>query len=161
VILVVDDFQDSAVGLCGLLALEGYRCQYVCGGREAIATIRSLPLGQPLLVVLDDMMPEMTGIEVAVSLRADERTKLTTIIMHSACFDGERRDQAATLGVVAWLLKGGTANGGVDGIIQTISHWYEKAGGVRQSGGSTLITKPTYNEPEPQSDPEGGRMIRD
>jgi DNA-binding response OmpR family regulator len=134
-ILIVDDFQDSGEALCRLLSHQGYPCQWVGSGREAVALIRAHPPEQPLLVILDEMMPDLTGTEVLKVLRDDEKTRQTAVLMHSAGFDLEKRDEAMTLGAVAWIMKGGSATGGVDSVLRTIVHWYTKVGGVssRQS----------------------------
>jgi CheY-like chemotaxis protein len=133
VILIVDDYQDGAEALCRVLMRKGYPCQWVPGGREALAMIRAHPPEQPLLIVLDEMMPDISGMEVLREVRRDPKIANTTIIFHSAGFDTAKRDEAMTLGVVAWLLKGGTWALELNGPVDTISQWYERVGGVRKS----------------------------
>jgi CheY-like chemotaxis protein len=140
VILIVDDFQDGAEALCRLLTKLGYPCRWVPNGREALGLVRGHPVEQPLLVVLDDMMPEMNGVEALREIRGDARIAGTMVMFYSAGFDVGHRDEAMTLGAVAWVLKGGTA---VEECIKTIASWYEKAGGVRAvtGGGKPWSTK--------------------
>ena len=129
-ILIVDDFQDGADALCRLLRAAGYPCEWVGGGPEALATIRARPPEQPLLVILDDMMPGMSGVEVLRAIRADPRIAPTPVVLHSAGFDLAHRDEAMSLGALAWVLKG--AGGDVESFITQVGRWYERAGGARQ-----------------------------
>jgi CheY-like chemotaxis protein len=130
VILVVDDYRDAAEALCGILSRAGYPCRWVPDGPAALAAIRAHPPEQPLLVVLDDMMPQMSGVEVLREIRADPNIASTVVIFHSAGFDTAHRDEAMTLGAAAWLLKGGSAAGDINRIIEAIGQWYERAGGA-------------------------------
>ncbi len=88
------------------------------------------PAEQPLLVVLDEMMPDMSGTEILQTLRSDPATARTAVLFHSAGFDLAKRDEALTPGALAWLLKGGTAGADVQSVINTIIGWYERVGGV-------------------------------
>src|SRR5687768_12082416 len=105
-ILIVDDYRDGAEALCGLLAHAGFPCQWVGSGADALAAIRMHPPEQPLLVVLDEMMPEMSGVEVLQEIRRDPKISHTPVIIFTAAYDAARRDEAITLGVLAWVLKG-------------------------------------------------------
>jgi CheY-like chemotaxis protein len=130
-ILIVDDLADGANALCRLLAMQGYPAEWVSSGAEALAVIRSHPPEEPLLVILDEMMPNMSGLQVLQQIRADPRIAQTNAIIFSAQFDAAKRDEAMMFGAVAWLLTGGTRDCGMDEILSTITNWYEKVGGVR------------------------------
>src|SRR5258707_11854617 len=97
-ILIVDDFQDGAEVLCRLLMKTGYPCQWCASGREALALIRAHSREMPLLVVLDEMMPDMSGTEVLQALRDDPATAHTPVIVFSAGFDVAKRESALALG---------------------------------------------------------------
>jgi CheY-like chemotaxis protein len=131
-ILVVDDNADGGEALCRLLRRTGYPCDWVTCGIDALARIRSHAPEQPLLIVLDEMMPGLSGIETLQQIRADPRIASTNVIMFSAAFDAIKRDEAMVLGVAAWLLKGGGRDAGMDPILETISRWYEHVGGAKQ-----------------------------
>ena len=130
-ILIVDDFRDGAEAMCRLITRAGYPCKWIGSGPEALAAIRAHPAEQPLLVILDEMMPQMTGVEVLRAIRDDPKIAATAVIFHSAGFDVAKRDEAMTLGALAWLLKGGTATMEVERIIKEIGQWYERLGGVK------------------------------
>src|SRR4051812_27837519 len=122
-ILIIDDFADGSQALCKLLGKAGYPCRWVGDAHDGLAAIRSHPPEEPLLVVLDDMMPRMTGIELLRIVRMDPDIAGTNIVFHSAGFDLSKRDEAISLGAQAWYLKGGTATMEVATIIKEIGIW--------------------------------------
>ena len=81
-ILVVDDEATLRETLVEALELEGYRAIPAADGREALARFRA---EQPDLVLLDLMLPELSGVEVCRILRAESAVP---IIMLTAR-DGE------------------------------------------------------------------------
>ena len=130
-ILIVDDHQDSAKALCTLLNGSGHSCKWVSGGAEALGAIRQHPADQPLLVILDDHMPQMSGIEVLQELRKDPKISHTPVVMLTAGFGTQRRDAAIGLGVIAWVLKGSYPSG-VDGLIEQIGTWHARVSSAAQ-----------------------------
>jgi DNA-binding response OmpR family regulator len=81
-ILVVDDETTLRETLVEALELEGYRAVPAANGREALIRFRA---HQPDLVLLDLMLPELSGVEVCRILRAESQVP---IIMLTAR-DGE------------------------------------------------------------------------
>ena len=61
-ILVVDDDRNMRGLICKALAGNGYGTAEASNGKEALSYLRSSPR-RPLLILLDLMMPEMTGWE--------------------------------------------------------------------------------------------------
>jgi CheY-like chemotaxis protein len=143
-ILIVDDFRDGATAFCAMLKIDGYPCDWVGSGQEAISAIRAQPPEQPLLVVLDEMMPEMSGIELLRVLRADPRLATTPVLFLSAGFDLAKRDEAMTLGALAWLLKGGID---VRSVVREVAAWYERIGGVKQNARTSSAASPPPASP--------------
>lgn len=66
-VLVVDDEQVIADTLAKILDLNGYDASAVYTGTAAVETARSL---RPDLIISDVIMPDMNGIEAAISIRA-------------------------------------------------------------------------------------------
>ncbi len=60
---------------------------------------------RPDLVVLDWMMPGMTGIELTRLLRSEPETRSTPIILLTARGQESDRDQAMALGIQGYLVK--------------------------------------------------------
>lgn len=80
-ILVVDDDDDILLIVQTLLANEGYAVATARSGPEGIGQVASL---RPDLVLLDVMMPQISGWEVCSTLRALPETATTPIVMLTA-----------------------------------------------------------------------------
>lgn len=80
-VLIVDDERELAELLAINLARAGYRTTLAHDGRAALA--RALEL-RPDLILLDVMLPELTGTEVAARIRTDPATSGIPIIMLTA-----------------------------------------------------------------------------
>ena len=77
-IVVVDDSEDLAASVALLLELEGYiACIAVTGEAGMDLVVRS----RADAVLLDYMLPDMTGADVAIALRAGPTTRKVHIIM--------------------------------------------------------------------------------
>ena len=79
--LVVDDDPRSLKLLAGFLEAEGYDVRTAPDGRTALELAGALP---PDVVLLDVMMPELTGYEVCKRLKADARTRLCQVMLVTA-----------------------------------------------------------------------------
>ena len=128
-ILIVDDDAQVAGSLCRLFRAAGYPCHHVQSGAEGLAAIRSHPATTPLLVVLDQMMPGMTGTEMLLALRSDPAIQQTPVMFYAGEGSATQRDEAMTLGALTWLPKGG---GHVPDTFKVVTGWYERVGGVRR-----------------------------
>ena len=80
-ILVVDDSEPNLILLRSLLLLEGYRVTAARNGLEALEAALAEP---PDLVLLDVLMPEMSGYEVCQRLKAHPSTSDVPIIFVTA-----------------------------------------------------------------------------
>src|SRR5690349_13659803 len=80
-ILVVDDEQEIAALLADVLREAGYKVRKAVDGRSALAAVQEHP---PALIILDNMMPCLSGRDVVRSLRADEFKHLPIIMMSAA-----------------------------------------------------------------------------
>lgn len=80
-ILVVDDELASAEVLSLILEEEGYRTFCAANGQQGLARVRDV---KPQLVVLDFMMPVMTGAEMGRVLRESADTRHIKILMNSS-----------------------------------------------------------------------------
>src|SRR5579864_5843716 len=80
-VLVVDDEEANRHWLLRVLEPAGFEVVEASGGNEAIELARSK---HPDLVLLDLMMPHVTGFDVVESLRADEGTRSIPIMVLTA-----------------------------------------------------------------------------
>lgn len=98
-VLIVDD----EAGIRSLLRQEisefGYQTKEAVNGKDALACIRQQ---KPDLILLDVMMPEMNGFDVAAILKNDPATQAIPIIVVSIVDDQKRLRQ---LGVDRYLTK--------------------------------------------------------
>lgn len=99
-ILIIDDDLAILEMIAEFLSYEGYEIITRSDGRAALACASECG---PALILLDLMMPEMSGWEVAAALRAHARTRAIPIILLSARRDLGRT--AAEVGAVAYLEK--------------------------------------------------------
>ena len=84
------------------LSLEGFDVELVERGDDAIAWARE---NQPDLILLDVMMPGMTGWECAALLKQDPETSGIPIVFLSARTQEEDRRRGEELGVSAYVTK--------------------------------------------------------
>jgi DNA-binding response OmpR family regulator len=101
-ILVVDDQAPNRKLLADLLMVNGYAVETAASGREALAKIRSV---KPDLVLLDVVMPDLTGYEVCKKLRADPDTGTLPVVMVTALDPTEERLKGLEAGADDFLTK--------------------------------------------------------
>jgi signal transduction histidine kinase/DNA-binding response OmpR family regulator len=89
-VLVVDDERANRDWLTEVLEPAGFGVISAGGGREAIELARS---EQPDLILLDLMMPEVSGFDVVEALRSDKSTSAMPIMVLTAkdLTDGDKR----------------------------------------------------------------------
>ena len=80
-ILIADDERAIATSLEFLLRNDGYETEIARDGEEALRAARTF---RPALIVLDLMLPRMSGLEVCRALRADPLQSRIKILMLTA-----------------------------------------------------------------------------
>jgi DNA-binding response OmpR family regulator len=101
ILLVEDDDALSSVYTTRLQA-EGFDVRRVANGEDALATAISY---QPNLVVLDVMMPKISGFDVLDMLRNTPQTANLKVIMLTALSQESDKERAKTLGADDYLVK--------------------------------------------------------
>lgn len=101
-ILIVEDETDLADVLAYHLEREGYQCRRVEDGEHALAETHRQP---PDLIVLDRMLPSLSGDEVALRLKRDARTAAIPIIMLTAKAEDEDELVGFALGADDYIRK--------------------------------------------------------
>lgn len=102
VILVVDDQFQNIELLQAYLIPQGYEIIKASSGQEALEKIS---VNQIDLVLLDVMMPGMSGIEVLEKLRADEKTKGIPVVMVTVLKETEDKVKALEAGCDDFISK--------------------------------------------------------
>lgn len=101
-VLVVDDEPDIIALVTFHLVKAGYRVSTATTGADALAQAMQ---DRPSLVVLDLMLPQMSGYEVLEQLRANEPTRDVPVLMLTARKDEEDRIRGLSLGADDYLTK--------------------------------------------------------
>jgi two-component system, OmpR family, alkaline phosphatase synthesis response regulator PhoP len=101
-ILIADDNTQNRELLEAYLADEGHEILMTADGRQTVdvATER-----QPDLILLDIMMPKLSGYEVCEKLKADPRTRNIPILMVTALRDMADIEKAVAAGADDFLSK--------------------------------------------------------
>jgi two-component system phosphate regulon response regulator PhoB len=101
-VLVVDDEPEIVALVAYHLAKAGYRVATAASGQDAIDIARR---ERPALVVLDLMLPGMSGFEVLEILRAEESTREVAVLMLTARREEVDRIRGLSLGADDYLTK--------------------------------------------------------
>lgn len=101
-ILVVDDHEDNIEVLRVRLESWGYTTEACYNGADAIAIVEKAP---PDLILLDVMMPEVDGMEVARRLKANKSLPFVPIIMQTALDSTEDKVQGLEAGADDYITK--------------------------------------------------------
>ena len=101
-ILVVDDTLKNVKLLADLLAVKGYSVITAESGREALAQLEA---ERPDLVLLDVVMPEMSGYEVCRKIRENAATRILPVVMVTALDPAEERIKGIEAGADDFLAK--------------------------------------------------------
>jgi len=101
-ILVVDDEERNLRLIEAMLMPLGYEIILAGSGKEALEKVRDTP---PDVILLDIMMPEMDGFEVAKNLKDKEETKIIPIVMITVLKEAGDRVKALEVGADDFLTK--------------------------------------------------------
>ncbi len=101
-VLVVDDEPDIVALVAYHLAKSGYSVSTATSGPEGLAVARR---DKPSLVVLDLMLPGLSGLEVMEELRGDSATSRIAVLMLTARREESDRIKGLTLGADDYLTK--------------------------------------------------------
>jgi len=101
-ILVIDDAKDMLALLEFELAEEGYQVLTAENGARGLSILRKQSVN---LILLDIMMPEMSGLEVLAEIKSNEKLKDIPVIMLSASEHSEDIVAALDLGAADFVTK--------------------------------------------------------
>ncbi len=101
-ILVVDDVDKNVRLLADVLGARGYRTSTAASGEEALARIAA---DMPDLVLLDVMMPGMSGYDVCRAIRADPACAVLPVVLVTALDPEHERVKGLEAGADDFLSK--------------------------------------------------------
>ncbi len=101
-ILAVDDETDVLLVIKTALLSEGFEVASATNGQEALDKI---PSEQPDLIILDVMMPGMTGFEVLERMKADPSMASIPVIMLTGLSERTKIKEALESGTDYYIVK--------------------------------------------------------
>jgi signal transduction histidine kinase/DNA-binding response OmpR family regulator len=116
-VLVVDDELANRTLLTKALEPAGFTVVSAAGGREAIELAKSI---RPDVVLLDLMMPEVSGFDVVEALRANESTRDTPIMVVTALNLSEADKRLLNGRVSKILSPGSVATADIVGLLKRV-----------------------------------------
>lgn len=115
-ILLVEDDQALAAVYQSRLELEGFETEIVKNGEEALSRIVKY---RPDLVLLDAMMPKISGFDVLDIIRNTPETTNVRVIMLTALSQPKDKQRAEELGVDDYLVKSQVV---ISDVVERIRH---------------------------------------
>ena len=101
-ILVIDDSNTNVVLLEAILKSKGYNTTSAMSVKEALPIIDSKP---PKLILLDLLMPQVSGYQFLEDLKKNDDTKDIPVIIVSAVTGKESKNKSKILGAVDFIEK--------------------------------------------------------
>lgn len=115
-ILLVEDDEALAAVYKSRLEIEGFDARAVFNGEQALSAAIEF---RPDLILLDAMMPKISGFDVLDILRNTPETAQTRVIMLTALSQPKDKERAQHLGVDDYLVKSQVVIGDV---IERVKH---------------------------------------
>jgi two-component system alkaline phosphatase synthesis response regulator PhoP len=101
-ILIADDNEQIRESLSSILEDEGYAMWTAKNGAEALEKAREI---SPDILILDVMMPEMSGYEVCRAIKSDPDLKKTFVLMLSAKGQATEKELGKEVGADEYFVK--------------------------------------------------------
>ncbi|MDP2053587.1 MAG: PAS domain S-box protein, partial [Acidobacteriota bacterium] len=102
-VLVVDDYEDALAATALILERGGYHVAQALSGRQALELAKQL---RPDLILLDVILPDISGLEVLRQIRADPAIADSPVILFSArATDPEQQAGGLDAGADGYLTK--------------------------------------------------------
>ena len=101
-VLLIEDEPNIAEAIRFVMARDGWQVSVLADGTGAVAAVARL---RPDLVILDLMLPGMSGLEIVALLRADPASQGLPVMMLTAKGLGRDRDAATRAGVSLFMTK--------------------------------------------------------
>lgn len=136
-VLIVDDNETNREVYSQMCAGWGYRSAVVEGGARALAEMeKAVQDNDPFeLIILDQQMPGMSGLELASLIQSRSSFKNVKQILLSSSLDREEADRAAEIGIARALSKPVKR----DTLLEVILETFEIGGGFQKMGDRSKV----------------------
>lgn len=121
-ILVVDDSTTNVVLLEAILDEKGYVIETALNAKEAYSIIDR---DTPDLILLDLLMPKISGFDFLEEIRKNDKTKNTPVIVVSALTDEDNVDKIMKMGAIDFIKKPIDLQYLVDKVETTLQNAYD------------------------------------
>jgi len=101
-VLVVEDDDNIATALEYVISRAGMSCDRIANGAEAMARIRDT---RPDLVLLDIMLPEVSGYDICRDIRTDPNLSAVRVLMMTARGSAVEQKRVLALGADGFISK--------------------------------------------------------
>lgn len=101
-VLVVEDDDNIATALHYVVSREGMACDRIASGGVALAHIRAT---RPDLVLLDIMLPEVSGYDICAGIRTDPGLSGMRVLMMTARGSAQEQRRALEHGADGFIAK--------------------------------------------------------
>ena len=101
-VVLIEDSKSLAGALTGALELEGVQTVWAADGVQGVAAARR---EKPDLILLDLMLPKLSGFEVCKMLKTNDLTWRIPVVIMSTLTDPESRDRAKEAGADYFIAK--------------------------------------------------------
>lgn len=147
-ILLVEDDVNLREIYSARFAAESYQVITASDGEEALATaVRE----RPDLIVLDVMMPKISGFDVLDILRSTPETKETKVIMMTALSQDADRQRGEALGANKYLIKSQVT---LEDVVNAVKEALGGGGGAAPAAAPAPAPAPAPKpSPAPAADP--------
>ena len=163
-LLLVDDDAVVIRSYRARLSAHGFQVNTAASGTAAIAFLRA---AKPDLVVLDLMMPDLSGVDVLKFIRSQPRLAATPVVVLTNAYLNDLGRQAATIGIEKAFLKADCSPqvlmAGIDEILENQappSEPAQTADAPATSRGAAAPGPPSTNRPVESKTPSGLQVQR-
>lgn len=110
-VLLVDDDQSLVQIVTSSLTQAGHSVFHAPTGKMGVDLAKT---EDPDFILLDQILPDLTGLDILKTLKSDIATKNIPVVIFSAFMNTEAEEQALKLGALGYLLKYEVASDQID-----------------------------------------------
>ncbi len=101
-LVLIEDSKNLAIALKGSLELSGHEVIWVADGRDGLTAVKK---NKPDAVLLDLMLPHISGFEICKAIKTDTNIFKTPVIIMSTLTDYDSKQRAEEVGADYFIEK--------------------------------------------------------